>query len=125
MQQPVLYSWNFSAPRMAALQALCGRLGVRLRPVSPVECTLPLGRLPAVPLPAGPAVMPFPEEMLLMAFFPDALCDAFLAGLRAAGLAPVRRKAVLTPSNALWDSRELYRAMSEEAERMEKARKAP
>ena len=125
MQQPVLYSWNFSAPRMAALQALCGRLGVRLRPVSPVECTLPLGRLPAVPLPAGPAVMPFPEEMLLMAFFPDALCDAFLAGLRAAGLAPVRRKAVLTLSNALWDSRELYRAMSEEAERMEKARKAP
>ncbi len=118
MPQPVLYTWNFSASRLAALRSLCGGLGIRLRPVSPAECGLPLGKLPDPPRPAGPSAMPFPEEMLLMAFFPDRLTDALLAGLREKGLAPIRRKAVLTPFNALWDSKRLYRELTEEAERM-------
>lgn len=125
MPQPVLYTWNFSAPRLAALRSICGGLGVRLRPVSPAECGLPLGRLPDAPAPAGLAAMPFPEEMLLMAGFSSALCDSLLAALREHGLSPIRRKAMLTPFNALWDSRRLYRELSEEAERMEKSAKAP
>ena len=116
---PTLCAWNFTPDRLQALRGLCGGLGIRLRPVGPGETGLPLATLaqtlPAPP--AGPAAMPFPEEMLLMAAFPDALVDALLAGLKREKLAPVARKAVLTPFNAAWDSRKLHAELSAEAAR--------
>ncbi len=113
--QPVLYAWNFSAIRRESLHAVCGQLGIRLRAVAPAEARLPLGSLPASPPASGPAMMPFPEEMLLMAFFPDAVLDRFLAALRSFGLAPVPLKAILTPTNAGWDSIRLHRELSAES----------
>ena len=111
---PVLYVWNFTPERLSTLREICKALSVALRPVSPQEAALPLGRLPDAPPAAGLMRMPFDGEMLLMARFPDPLTDAFLARLRQAGLS-VPRKAVLTPFNALWDSARLYAELSREA----------
>ena len=58
--------------------------------------------------------MPFQEEMLLMADFPDKLVDRFLAGMKAKGIT-VSRKAVLTPVNAAWNSQRLFDELSREA----------
>ena len=58
----------------------------------------------------------FDEEMLVMAHFPPALVQAFLQGLRRAGVRPGALKAVLTPTNAQWDSLALYTELCRERE---------
>ena len=58
----------------------------------------------------------FDEEMLVMAHFPPALVQAFLQGLRRAGVRPGGLKAVLTPTNAQWDSLALYTELCRERE---------
>ena len=112
--KPVLYCWNFTPDRAAALAEICSELGVRLRKVSPAETGLPVASLPEREPGPGLAMMPFREEMLLMARFPDSLVDSLLASLRRRGLT-VARKAVLTPFNAAWDSRKLFAELSAEA----------
>jgi hypothetical protein len=74
-----------------------------------------LGKLAGSASAAGPAAMPFPEEMLLMAGFRNDQMDALLAGLRESGLAPVPLNAVLTPFNAAWDSVKLHDELIREA----------
>ncbi|MBR4457906.1 MAG: DUF3783 domain-containing protein [Clostridia bacterium] len=117
---PTLCAWNFTPARLEGLRRVCAAVGARLRIVGPGEAGVPLARLAETqPAPAAAlAAMPFPGEMLLMAAFPDAKVDGLLAGLKREGLAPVSRKAVLTPFNAGWDSRRLYAELSAEAARM-------
>ena len=55
-------------------------------------------------------------RMLLMAYFPDKLIDRLLAGMKAKGMA-IPRKAVLTPTNAGWNSAQLFAELSREAAR--------
>ena len=112
--QPTLCAWNFTPARRDSLRSLCDDLGARLRIVTPAEAGIPVGLLPLREPAAGIAMMPFREEMLLMAGFPDAMIDKLLISLRILGLT-VARKAVLTPFNERWDSSALYRALSEEA----------
>ena len=112
---PALYVWNVAGDRRKRMESLCARLRIPLVRVSPAQARLPLGRLAAPAAAASPAAMPFPEEMLLMKGFPERLMDAFLAGLREEGLAPIPLKAVLTPSNAGWDSVKLHDELLREA----------
>ena len=116
MPRPVLYTWNLTAARLKALRDLCAQMSVPVRPVAPQEAVKPLASLgETVPVP-GLAAMPFAEEMLLMAYFPDKLIDRLLAGMKAKGIA-VPRKAVLTPTNAGWNSIQLFAELSREAAR--------
>lgn len=62
---------------------------------------------------AGPA-MGFAEPMLLMAFFPEGMLDAYLAAAYGYGAERGILKAVLTPANALWSSRRLYGELQKE-----------
>ena len=59
-----------------------------------------------------------------MAHFPPALVQAFLQGLRRAGVRPGGLKAVLTPTNAQWDSLALYTELCREREAISQARRA-
>ena len=120
MPQSVLYTWNLTPSRLSALREICAPLGVPVRPVAPQETEKPLTALgETVPAP-GVAAMPFAGEMLLMAYFPDKLIDRLLAGMKAKGIV-IPRKAVLTPTNAGWDSARLFAELSLEAERRSKA----
>lgn len=120
MTSPILFTWNLTPSRLSALREICAPLGVPVRPVAPQETGKPLVSLgEAAPAP-GLMRMPFAGEMLLMAYFPDPLIDRLLAGMKAKGIV-IPRKAVLTPTNAGWDSARLFAELSLEAERRSKA----
>ncbi len=116
MATPILFTWNLTPSRLSALREISAPLGVPVRPVAPQEAAKPLASLgETVPAP-GLAAMPFAEEMLLMVYFPDKLIDRLLAGMKAKGMA-ILRKAVLTPTNAGWNSVQLFAELSREAAR--------
>ena len=96
-----LLAFSVPADRLFRLSMLCASIGAEFEPVPPERCGETLGALAAGSGGARGA-KPLPEEMLVMAGFPDAMIDALLDGWRKAGLAPVRLKAVLTPTNAAW-----------------------
>ena len=120
MTSPILFTWNLNPGRLSVLREICSALSVPVRPVAPQEAEKPLASLgEAAPAP-GLMRMPFAGEMLLMAYFPDPLIDRLLAGMKAKGMV-VPRKAVLTPTNAGWNSVQLFAELSLEAERRSKA----
>ena len=116
MKQPVLLTYNLRGERAAKIRMVAMRFRVRLRAVEKREYARPLGEL----VESGPegdwAGEAFDEEMLVMAHFPSPLLQAFLQGLRRAGVRPVALKAVLTPTNAGWDSRALHAELCKERE---------
>ncbi len=116
MPRPILFTWNLTAERLGNLREICSALSVPVRPVAPQETGKPLASLgEAAPAPELMA-MPFSGEMLLMAYFPDKLIDRLLAGMKAKGIV-IPRKAVLTPTNAGWNSVQLFAELSREAAR--------
>ena len=116
MKPPVLLTYNLRGERAAKIRMVAMRFRVRLRAVERREYARPLGEL----VENGPDGdwngKAFDEEMLVMAHFPPALVQAFLQGLRRAGVRPGGLKAVLTPTNAQWDSRALYTELCRERE---------
>ena len=116
MKPPVLLTYNLHGERAAKTRMAAMRFRVRLRAVERREYARPLGEL----VESGPDGdwngEAFDEEMLVMAHFPPALVQAFLQGLRRAGVRPGGLKAVLTPTNAQWDSLALYTELCRERE---------
>ena len=116
MKPPVLLTYNLHGERAAKIRMAAMRFRVRLRAVERREYARPLAEL----VENGPegdwAGEAFDEEMLVMANFPAPLVQAFLQGLRRAGVCPGGLKAVLTPTNAQWDSRALYEELCKERE---------
>ena len=116
MKPPVLLTYNLHGERAAKILMAAMRFHVRLRAVEKREYARPLGEL----VESGPEGdwdgEAFDEEMLVMAHFPPALVQAFLQGLRRAGVRPGGLKAVLTPTNAQWDSHALHTELCKERE---------
>ena len=116
MKPPVLLTYNLRGERAAKIRMVAMRFRVRLRAVEKREYARPLGEL----VESGPDGdwngEAFDEEMLVMAHFPPALMQAFLQGLRRAGVRPGGLKAMLTPTNAQWDSRALHAELCKERE---------
>ena len=116
MKPPVLLTYNLHGERAAKIRMAAMRFRVRLRAVERREYARPLAEL----VENGPDGdwngKAFDEEMLVMAHFPPALVQAFLQGLRRAGVRPGALKAVLTPTNAQWDSLALYTELCRERE---------
>lgn len=116
MKPPVLLTYNLHGERAAKIRMAAMRFRVRLRAVERREYARPLAEL----VENGPDGdwngKAFDEEMLVMAHFPPALVQAFLQGLRRAGVRPGGLKAVLTPTNAQWDSLALYTELCRERE---------
>ncbi|MFR8977298.1 MAG: DUF3783 domain-containing protein [Christensenellales bacterium] len=65
-----------------------------------------------------PAGAGFEDEMLVMANFPAEMMNAFLGLFRRMGIAPVALKAMLTPTNAAWDSEKLHAEIAGEHQAM-------
>ena len=120
MNLPLVLSYNLSPEREGRLRTLCAIEKIRLRPVKPQEYGKPVGALagllPDTGLPQ--AAIPFREEMLVLCGFSEQALNAFLRGFRKSGLTPVALKAVLTPSNAAWNSTQLCAELQREHEAM-------
>ena len=115
MSAPIVLCYNLGPEREARLRTLCLIQKLRLRPVAPEEYAEPIGALAGLLPPAGSlAAEPFSDEMLVLCGFSEPALNAFLQGFRKAGLPPVALKAVLTPSNAVWDSRQLWLELRQE-----------
>ena len=116
MKAPVLLTYNLHGERAAKIRLVAMRFRIRVRGVQAAEYNRTLEEL----LESAPGGSwegnAFDEEMLVMAHFPSPLLQAFLQGLRRAGVRPVALKAVLTPTNAEWDSRALYAELCKERE---------
>lgn len=125
MNSPIVLLYNLNGPNSTKIKLLCVKLGIRVRPVLPVEYGLPLavlaGKEKAAAAPYNGAG--FPDEMLVFVGFSSELLDAFLQGFREDKIPPIRLKAVLTPTNALWNSTMLMEELQQEHAAMEKARK--
>lgn len=115
MTTPTVLCYNLGPEREARVRTLCLIQKLRLRPVSPAEYGEAVGALAGLfPTSGASAAEPFGEEMLVLCDFSEAALNGFLTGFRKAGLPPVSLKAVLTPTNAAWNSRQLYEELCRE-----------
>lgn len=110
MTAPVLFEYNLDYQQKLTLRFVCTQLKIAVRSVPKADYNQPLGALagqaPRVEDPyTGEG---FSDEMLLMANFTSALLHAFLKSTQQAKMRTVPLKAVLTPTNAAWDSVRLH-----------------
>ena len=126
MPQPVLLTYCFPAKRAAKLRVIAMRMGVRVKAVEKWEYLNPIGSF------TGDCGSfdsfydgdGFPEEMLVMAHFPQSLFTLFLQELRTARIV-VPLKCVLTESNRGWNSLELHEQLCAERDAAESGRPLP
>jgi len=117
--------FNMDGARRAKLNMICMRHKIRIRPVEKAEFGLTLGALCGkMPAEATAEVTPFDEEMIVMADFTTTLANSFLLSWRQAKQAPIRLKAVLTPTNVAWNAAELYKELDEENRALANGEKA-
>lgn len=94
---------------------MCLSLRLRTALVPRESYGLPLGELAEGAVPEAPYDGDgFDDEMLLIVNCPGPLLDLFLQAFRRQKLAPVRLKAVLTPTNREWDSVALHAELCRE-----------
>ncbi len=121
MKKTVL-SYNLPAEEEAALRRLAGD-GVSVLSVPPGRFDVRLSALvkedgeeKRAAFEEKTAEEPFRERMMVFAGFSEEAFDAFLSSLRTGKVGTGALKAVLTPSNSRWTSRELYWELVKERE---------
>ena len=120
MSQPILLAYHIPAKRISKIRVAAMRLGVRVRVVDTWEYLQPIGSFTGDcgSFEAMYDKASFPEEMLVLAHFPDALLNRFLQELRAAKVV-VPLKCVLTESNKGWNALELHEELMAEHRAMQ------
>ena len=119
MKQPVLLCYNLSGEKMQKIRLAAMRLKIRVRPVEKDEYAQTVAALCGLEEKTNAAYVGagFEDEMLVMANFPG-MMNAFLGLFRRMGIAPVALKAMLTPTNAAWDSEKLHAEIAGEHQAM-------
>ena len=59
----------------------------------------------------------FDHEMMVFSEMDSKTLDDFLVEYKKAGIAPIKRKAIITPSNVSWTAEELYEELDEHERR--------
>ncbi len=120
MKPAVLLCYNLTGEKNRKIKVLAMRHAIRIRAVKPEEYGETLAALcgqEALQQKPQPNEA-FTDEMLVLAHFTPDLLNQFLYGFRKNGIAPVALKAMLTDTNAKWDSVELHKELSMEHEAM-------
>ena len=112
------------------IKALLLRLKIRARIVEKERYIEPIGRLAGMDIDlvkdsidrstsemSEEDMTDFSDEMLIFCFLSDGLLNQMLQGLRKAGVY-IPLKAVLTPSNCMWNSYMMQREIAKEHEMM-------
>ena len=110
-------AFGYEGRELDILKAVCARLGIRPRRVTPAEYGRPVGAFFGPAAGTRNAAGDIPGRMLVLAGFTERQMDAFLSALRTAR-AGSSLKAVLTEHNAGWTGPELYAALAQEHRRM-------
>ena len=120
MKQPVLLCYNLSGEKMQKIRLAAMRLKIRVRPVEEDEYAQTVAALCGLEEKTDAAYVGagFEDEMLVMANFPAGMMNAFLGLFRRMGIAPVALKAMLTPTNAAWNSEKLHEEIAGEHQAM-------
>lgn len=120
MKQPVLLCYNLSGEKMQKIRLAAMRLKIRVRPVEEDEYVQTVAALCGLEEKTDAAYVGagFEDEMLVMANFPAGMMNAFLGLFRRMGIAPVALKAMLTPTNAAWNSEKLHAEIAGEHQAM-------
>ena len=113
----LLYNMQ-SGERAQKIRAYLQKTGVTVIDVLPADYRQPIGALAGVPgserIREPNMGTGFTDEMLIMYQFDDMRMNAFFAFFRQEGLASVALKAVVTPTNASWNSIELHDEIAKE-----------
>ena len=120
MKQPVLLCYNLSGEKMQKIRLAAMRLKIRVRPVEEDEYAQTVAALCGLEEKTDAAYVGagFEDEMLVMANFPAGMMNAFRGLFRRMGIAPVALKAMLTPTNAAWNSEKLHAEIAGEHQAM-------
>ena len=120
MKQPVLLCYNLGGEKMQKIRLAAMRLRIRVRPVEKDEYAQTVAALCGLEekTDAAYAGAGFEDEMLVMANFPAGMMNTFLSLFRRMGIVPVALKAMLTPTNAAWDSEKLHEEIAGEHQAM-------
>ena len=117
-QNGAVYFYNLNSERGRQIRMLCLTLGLKIRVVDRAQYTEAIGAIAGVP---GYSLSGetykgegFEDEMLVMANFPAGMMNTFLGLFRRMSIAPVALKAMLTPTNAAWDSEKLHEELAGE-----------
>ena len=117
--------YNCSGPQWSKLYQIMMLLRMRIRIITPQLYQIPVGQLatgkwdPSQECEPGE---PFPQAMMVFCGISGKQFGPILAAIREAKLPPIPLKAILTPTNAQWDSRQLYEELCREREALEQAR---
>ena len=118
--------YNIGREKLPKIKFILFKLGLNAREVSPAEFDRPIGALAglegfdAAETDAGE---PFAGEMLVLCGLSSAQFSAFLNALRQ-NRCTVALMAVLTETNAAWDSLRLYRELAAEHAALQKVKPA-
>ena len=120
MKQAVLLCYNLAPEKAQKIRLAAMRLKIRVRPVEEDEYAQTVAALCGLEEKTDAAYVGagFEDEMLVMANFPAGMMNAFLGLFRRMGIAPVALKAMLTPTNAAWDSEKLHAEIAGEHQAM-------
>ncbi len=126
MAGPLILAYNLDGEALDRLRGLCDAQGLTLRVVSPWEYGAPVGALAGIPVARQPENGPgvgFGDPMLLMCHLLSPQLDAFLQGMRDHKVPRIALKAILTPHNVTWTSRQLRDELAREHEAVQQGRK--
>ena len=113
--KPVLLCYNLPNTKLSKLRVFCIQNKIRLLEVRREWFSQPIEQLLIAP--QGKISAPkFNEEMVVFADFPAPLFNLTLNRMRSSALPQVSLKAVLTETNRLWNSEQLYEELSKERE---------
>ena len=113
--KPVLLCYNLPNTKLSKLRVFCVQNKIRLLEVRREWFSQPIEQLLIAP--QGEISAPkFNEEMVVFADFPAPLFNLTLNRMRSSALPQVSLKAVLTETNRLWNSEQLYEELSKERE---------
>ena len=121
--------YNLPKDKLAKIRVVLLKLELEGRVVLPEDYKLPLGTLAGIEGFSAPSEAAegsresFSGEMLVMCGLSSAQFSAFLNALRQ-NRCPVPLKAVLTETNAAWDSFRLHRELQAEHEALQRVKPA-
>ena len=119
MMRKTVLIYNFPEGEAAMLRRLAGD-GIRVLPVQPMHYGIPLSELLSENRKDRGKIEEskedFGERMMVFGGFEEENFDGFLSALREAKIGIGALKAVLTPTNALWTSEDLYSELAKERE---------
>ena len=110
MTEPLILTYNLDKPQLLKLIFVCSQLKIRCLSVHLSDYAQPIAALAGLRSRVDSVYSGegFIEEMLVMVNFNNQLLQAFLNALKRGKVPTIALKAVLTPTNEVWDSIRLH-----------------